>query len=97
MKTDSGVIAAEAANFGRIATELTTIIKSVEHTGQELQASWKGQAGTAAQGALTRFNEAGEAQIKTLNDISETLGKAGHTYSAADEEHASSLGSQMNI
>jgi WXG100 family type VII secretion target len=97
MRTDAAALSAEAANFDRISGELQRVIAGVEQTGGELASHMVGQAGTATQQALTRFHEAGQAQIKALNDISTNIGQAGIQYSRADEEQASALSSQMNF
>ena len=97
MRTDAATLSAEAANFDRISTELKQIIQQVESTAGELAAQWRGQAGTAAQQALVRFHEAGQAQIKALNDISQNISQAGIQYSSADDEQAGALSSQMNF
>jgi WXG100 family type VII secretion target len=91
MKTDAAALSAEATNFDRIAGELQGVIKGVEHTGGELASHWTGQAGSAAQQALQRFQEAGDAQIKALTDIHEKISNAGVQYSRANEEQASAL------
>ncbi|WP_430623699.1 WXG100 family type VII secretion target [Mycolicibacterium sphagni] len=97
MRTDSAALGAEAANFDRISNELQQVIRGVESTGGELAAQWRGQAGQAAQAALLRFHEAGQAQIKALSDISTSISQAGIQYSSADDEQAGSLSSQMNF
>ncbi len=97
MRTDAATLSAEAANFDRISTELKQVIQQVESTAGELAGHWRGQAGTAAQQALTRFHEAGQAQIKALNDISQNISSAGIQYSSSDDEQAGSLSSQMNF
>src|ERR1700728_2895105 len=97
MRTDAAALSAEASNFDRISSELQQVISTVESTGGELASHWRGQAGTAAQQALTRFHEAGQAQIKALSEISSNIHNAGIQYSKADDEQASSLSSQMNF
>jgi WXG100 family type VII secretion target len=96
MKTDASALSAEAANFDRIASELTTVINGVEHTGGELAGHWKGSAGSAAQQALGRFHEAGQAQIKALADIHEKISQAGIQYSRTSDEQTSALQSQAS-
>lgn len=96
MKTDAASLGAEAANFDRISGELKTVITGVEHTGGELAGHWTGAAGSAAQAALTRFQEAGDAQIKALNDIHEKISQAGIQYSRTSEEQVSALQSQAS-
>ncbi|CDO86019.1 type VII secretion protein EsxB [Mycobacterium triplex] len=91
MKTDASTLSAEAGNFDRIGGELQGVIKGVEHTGGELASHWTGQAGSAAQSALQRFQEAGNAQIKALTDIHEKISQAGVQYQRANEEQASNL------
>lgn len=97
MRTDAATLSAEAANFNRISDDLRTVISQVESAGGELATLWKGQAGTAAQEALLRFHEAGQAQIKALGDISGNIANAGIQYSAADEEQAGSLAAEMKF
>ncbi|OBI59765.1 WXG100 family type VII secretion target [Mycobacterium sp. E796] len=97
MRTDAATLSAEASNFDRISGELQQVIGTVESTGGELASHWRGQAGTAAQQALQRFHEAGQAQIKTLSEISNNIHSAGIEYSKADDEQASTLSSQMNF
>jgi WXG100 family type VII secretion target len=97
MRTDAATLSAEAANFDQISGELQRVIAGVEQTGGELSSHMVGQAGTAAQQALVRFHEAGQAQIKALNEISSNIHGAGIQYSKADDEQASSLSSQMNF
>lgn len=97
MKTDAAALSAEAANFDRISGELQRVIQTVESTGSELAGHWKGQSGLAAQEALKRFHEAGQAQTKALDDISSNIHQAGIQYSRSDDEQASGLSSQMNF
>jgi ESAT-6 family protein len=97
MRTDAATLSAEASNFDRISSELQRVISGVEQTGGELASHMVGQAGTATQQALTRFHEAGTAQIKALGDISQNINQAGIHYQRADEEQASALSSQMNF
>lgn len=97
MRTDAATLSAEAANFETISNDLQTEIRNVDAVGAELASQWTGRAGTAAQEALVRFREAGQAQIKALEDISRNIQTAGIQYSASDDEQASSLSSQMNF
>jgi WXG100 family type VII secretion target len=97
MRTDAATLSAEAGNFDRIGSELQRTIAGVEQTGGELASHMVGQAGTATQQALTRFHEAGQAQLKALADISQNINQAGIHYQRADEEQASALSSQMNF
>ncbi len=97
MRTDAATLSAEAANFDRISNELQQVIRQVDSVGSELASHWRGQAGGAAQQALLRFREAGQAQIKALTDISTNISQAGIQYSSADDEQAGSLSSQMNF
>ena len=78
MNTDAAVLAKEAANFERISGELKGVIAHVESTAGALAAQWHGQAGTAAQAALVRFQEAAARQVQELNDISANI----HTLAA---------------
>ncbi|WP_261862247.1 type VII secretion system ESX-1 WXG100 family target CFP-10, partial [Mycobacterium marinum] len=62
MKTDAATLAQEAGNFERISGDLKTQIDQVESTAGSLQAQWRGAAGTAAQAAVVRFQEAANKQ-----------------------------------
>lgn len=97
MRTDGGALQEGADTFRTVSESLQQIIRNVDSTAGELAAQWRGQAGAAAQQALLRFQQAGQAQIKALTDISESIQKAGITYTSADEDQASSLSSQMNF
>ncbi|WP_442932177.1 WXG100 family type VII secretion target [Mycobacterium sp. 050134] len=97
MKTDAATLSAEASNFDRISGELSRTIGAVEQTGGELAGHWRGAAGAAAQQALARFHEAGQAQIKALGEIHNNISQAGVQYQQADDEQSSSLSAQMNF
>lgn len=97
MKTDAATLSAEAENFDRISNELRHVIHQVESAGAELAPQWRGQAGDAAQLALARFHDAGQIQVKELGDITGNIQTAGIQYTSADDEHASSMSSQMGF
>lgn len=97
MNTDAAVLAKEASNFERISGELKGVIAHVESVAGSLAGQWHGQAGTAAQAALVRFQEAANQQIQELNDISTNIHTAGAHYTSTDEEQQGSLSSAMNI
>ncbi|ORB62890.1 WXG100 family type VII secretion target [Mycolicibacterium tusciae] len=97
MNTDVAVLAKEAANFERISGELTGIIGQVEATAGALATQMVGQAGTAAQQALIRFQEAAAQQTKQLDDISANIHTSGVDYTATDDDQASALNSALNI
>lgn len=93
MNTETDVLAAEAANFDRIAGELKGILGYVDATASGLAAQMQGAAGTAAQQALTRFQEAAQAQNQQLMEISSNIGTAGIKYTTTDEDQAGMVGS----
>jgi WXG100 family type VII secretion target len=97
MNTDAAVLAKEAANFERISGELKGVISHVESTAGALAAQMVGQAGTAAQAALVRYNEAAARQIQELNDISANIHTSGTQYTATDEDQAGAFASSMNL
>jgi WXG100 family type VII secretion target len=97
MNTDVAVLAKEAANFERISGELTAVIGQVEATAGALATQMVGQAGTAAQQALIRFQEAAAQQTKQLDDISANIHTSGVDYTTTDDDQASALMSSMNI
>jgi WXG100 family type VII secretion target len=97
MNTDAAVLAKEAANFERISGELKSVIAQVDMTSGALQAQMVGQAGTAAQAAILRFNEAAERQVQELTDITSNIQTAGMQYTTADDDEAANLASSMHI
>lgn len=97
MNADVAVLAKEAANFERISGELTGIIGQVEATAGALAIQMQGRAGTAAQQALIRFQEAAAQQTKQLDDISANIHTSGVDYTTTDDDQASALISTMNI
>src|ERR1700754_1426459 len=97
MNTDAAVLAKEAANFERISGELKGVISHVESTAGALAAQMVGQAGSAAQAALVRYNEAAARQIQELNDISANIHTGGVQYTATDEDQAGTFASAMGL
>lgn len=95
MQTDAAVLAKEASNFERISGELKGVIAHVESVAGSLAPQFRGQAGSAAQAALMRFQEAANQQIQELNDISTNIHTAGAHYTSTDEEQSSSLSHAM--
>lgn len=91
MITDAAVLAAEAGNFSRIAAELKGVITSVEATAGALQPTFKGTAGMAAQAALLRYQEAGNAQERLLDDIANNIQQSGVQYTATDEDQSAAI------
>ena len=97
MNTDVAVLAAEASNFDTISGELKGVMSHVESVGGALAAAMVGDAGSAAQAALTRFHEAAIQQQQELTDISNNIHSAGVQYATADEDQASSLAGTMQL
>jgi WXG100 family type VII secretion target len=96
LTTDAAILAKEASNFERIADELKTEIARVEQTANELLNShWQGTAASAAEGAIARFKEAANSQVRELNDISTNIQTAGAQYSTTDSERSGAIASAM--
>lgn len=89
---------AEAANFDRIAGELTAVMNQVGMTAAGLAAALQGEpggAGPAAQAALTRYEEAARQQTQLLTEISQNVQQGGIQYDTADFDNAEALAQQM--
>ncbi|MGV0743569.1 WXG100 family type VII secretion target [Mycolicibacterium sp. XJ870] len=97
MNTDAAVLAKEAANFERISGELKGVMAQVESTAGALAGQMVGQAGTAAQAALVRFNEAAAKQVQQLDEISTNIHTSGTQYTSTDDDMAGNLTSSMGI
>ncbi|GBE65987.1 hypothetical protein MFM001_24490 [Mycobacterium sp. MFM001] len=97
LTTDPAALVKEAANFERIAGELKGIIAKVEQIAADMGAHWQGTAADAAQSAIRRFQQAADAQIAQLNEISTNVQTAAAKYSATDDEKAAELASMMSF
>lgn len=97
MNTDIAVLAKEASNFERISGELQGVRAHVESTAGSLVPIWEGAAGTAVQQAMLRYQEAAQAQIQALNDISSNIAQSGMQYGSTDEDQASALAAGMHL
>ena len=97
MNTDAAVLAKEAANFERISGELKSVIGGIESTAGTLVAQWQGQAGTAAQAAFVRYQEAATKQVQLLDEISANIHTSGTQYTSTDDDEAGTLASSMNL
>jgi WXG100 family type VII secretion target len=97
LTTDAAALAKEASNFERIAAELKNVIARVESTAAGLDNHWRGIAAQAAQQAISRFQQAADAQVAQLNEISTGIHTAAAQYSTTDDERAGALASAMGI
>ena len=93
MQTDSAVLQQQAEALSSIAAEFQGTVGQTDATAGELKTHMTGQAGTALQAALQRFDEAARKQIQLLNEIGETTKQSGLKYSSVAEQQASSISS----
>jgi WXG100 family type VII secretion target len=92
LQTDSAVLAAEASNFDSIASSLQGIMGQVDQTAGSMSTHLVGQAGTAAQAAFVRYQEAAQVQKSALDEISANIHTGGVQYVSTDEDQGSALG-----
>lgn len=97
MKTDTAILMQEASNFERISADLKTQISQVESTAASLQSQWVGQAGSAAQAAVLRFQEAANKQKAELDEILTNIRQSSGQYLKSDEEQQHALSAQMGF
>lgn len=97
METDTAVLAAGAEQFNTVSVGLRGEIAKVESVAGGLSTTWRGAAGTAAQQAFIRFQEAADAQTRALDEISANIQSAGVQYTATDDDQTSALQSTINI
>lgn len=95
MTTDPAALTNEARNFERIADEIKAGIVRVQQTANDLDGHWQGMAAKAAQSALARFNEAAEAQVRQLNEITTNLQTAAAQYAHTDDERSGAIAAAM--
>jgi WXG100 family type VII secretion target len=92
LQTDSAVLAAEASNFDSISSSLQGIMGQVDQTAGSMSMHLVGQAGTAAQAAFVRYQEAAQVQKSALDEISANIHTGGVQYVSTDEDQGSALG-----
>jgi ESAT-6 family protein len=97
MRAETAALQTEATNFDRIAGELTTVLNQVGMTAAGLAATMVGPAGLAAQGALTRFEEASTQQTNLLTEISQNVQQGGVQYDTADFDLSENFANQMKL
>ena len=96
LTTETAAMMTEAGNFDRISGELTTVMNQVGMTAAGLAAALQSEgAGTAAQAALTRFEEAARQQTQLLTEISQNVQVGGVQYDTADFDNSEALARQM--
>jgi WXG100 family type VII secretion target len=97
MFTDAATLKAKAAEFEDVAGQLTQQIQAVQNTAHAMKTHLQGDAGTAGQGALERFDQSANEQQKAITAIHEALKAAGLEYESAESQNASALQGQMNL
>jgi WXG100 family type VII secretion target len=97
LNTDTAVLAQGAEQFHSVNVGLRQEISKVESSASELMAHWRGAAGSAAQEAFIRFQEAAVNQTKVLDEIATNIHGAGVGYAGQDDDQAGVLGSTVNI
>ena len=97
LRTETSAMQTEAGNFDRVAGELTAVMNQVGMTAAGLAASMTGAAGTAAQAALTRFEEASRQQTQLLTEISQNVQHGGVQYDTADFDNSELMAQQMKM
>ncbi|HET7661755.1 MAG TPA: WXG100 family type VII secretion target [Oryzihumus sp.] len=65
-----------AKDWSKAADDIEALAKSVEATRNELGASWKGDAATAAYGAMDTLKTALDSRARQLRQVSDALGQA---------------------
>lgn len=97
MITEAAILTQQAAQFDQIASGLSQERNFVNSIGQSFQNTWEGQAASAALGALGRFDEAMQDQIRQLESIVDKLNRSGGNYTKTDDEANQLLSSKMNF
>jgi len=93
MQTDSAVLQQQADALSSISAEFQGTVGQTDATAGELKTHMTGQAGTALQSALQRFDEAARKQIQLLDEIGTTVSQSGAKYTSVAEQQASSISS----
>lgn len=92
-------------SFGTTFDEMNKAAQAVQQTVQEIQSEqrslmsalepiatqWKGQASSAFQQLISRFNEDATKLVQALDAIGQALGANTKNYSAVEEQNNSSI------
>jgi WXG100 family type VII secretion target len=98
------------SSFGTTFDEMNKAAQAVTQTVQEIQAEqrqlmsalepiaqqWKGQASSAFQQLLQRFNDDAGKLTQALDAIGQALGANTKNYSAVEEQNNSSIGKLLS-
>jgi early secretory antigenic target protein ESAT-6 len=71
-----------------MSSQLQSVLAQVDGTAAGLAASWQGQAGSAAQAAYARFQDAANKQNQVANEIKNSINSAGLSYPSGDDGSA---------
>jgi WXG100 family type VII secretion target len=97
LETDSAVLIAEAGNFDQISAGLQGVMGQIDGTQGAMHAALQGQAGTAAQAAFVRYQEAAQVQRAALDEIVMNLNGGGVKYDGQDAEQSGLIGQTVNL
>ncbi|HVA28296.1 MAG TPA: hypothetical protein VNF68_08955 [Candidatus Baltobacteraceae bacterium] len=85
MKTDRAALAANAANFARIASDIAQVCSQIETTGSEIAVHIQGQAGTQVNSSLQRTGDHMQAALHELHQVLESI-SASSQYNPPNEQ-----------
>jgi uncharacterized protein YukE len=85
LETDCSSLAKSAAHLDQIAGEIHQTMQRAGQTGSELAAHTRGQAGTALQSSLQRFDMNAQSAMRAMHDTLESVHASCSQYRPADE------------
>lgn len=89
--TQTDVMQKAAQSVQQTVQDINAEMRSLQGNLEPVASAWKGQAASAFQQLMERFNEDGAKLTQALDAIGEALGANTKNYSAVEEQQQSSI------
>ena len=94
--TQTDVMQKAAQAVAQTVQDINSEMRSLQGNLEPVASAWKGQAASAFQQLMERFNEDGQKLTQALDAIGEALGANTKNYSAVEEQQQSSISAILN-
>lgn len=95
--TETETMATASVHVGDVNEQVGAQLRTLNSQLAPLAGAWQGQASTAFQNLITRFNENAEKLRTALQGISEQLKGASTTYATEDETQQAAMSNIQNV
>jgi WXG100 family type VII secretion target len=89
--TSIDVMQKAAQQVNQVSEEINAELRSLLAQIEPVAAGWKGEAASAFQALMARWNEDAQKLTQALQGISESLGSSTRNYSAAEDSNAAQI------